>query len=182
MSGWTEDEYKNQALMAPCGLYCGTCGVYIAHRDNNTKFKEKLMPVYKAFAKTVDDIACTGCLSEGIVFPVCRSCPIKKCSQDKGINGCHQCDDFPCKFIENFPIQVGKRVILRAIPTWREVGTEKYVEEEEKGSGKDGRTPQGRKDACSRLFAWTITRDLRGDQAFAPPEKGVRCSGPVAAW
>ena len=119
-------------LLAPCGLYCGVCSIYIAHRDNNLKFKERLLPIYKAFAKNVDDIACTGCLSDGIVFPVRRSCPIKKCSQDKGINGCHQCNDFPCKFIENFPIQVGKRVILRAIPTWREFGTEKWVEEEEK--------------------------------------------------
>jgi len=119
-------------LLAPCGLYCGVCSIYIAHRDNNLKFKKKLLPIYTFFAKSVDDIACTGCLSDGIVFPVCRSCPIKKCSQDKGINGCHQCNDFPCKFIENFPIQVGKKVILRAIPTWRELGTEKWVEEEEK--------------------------------------------------
>ena len=119
-------------LLAPCGLYCGVCSIYIAHQNNNLKFKKRLMPVYKAFAKTVDDIACTGCLSDGVVFPVCRSCPIKRCSQDRGLDGCHQCDDFPCKFIENFPIPVGKKVILRAIPIWREIGTEKWVESEEK--------------------------------------------------
>ncbi len=119
-------------LLAPCGLYCGVCSIYIAHRENNLKFKKLLLPIYKAFAKSEEDIACTGCLSDGIVFPVCRRCPIKTCSQDKGIEGCHQCDDFPCKFIENFPIQVGKKVVLRAIPTWREIGTEKWVESEEK--------------------------------------------------
>jgi len=37
--GWTEEEFKNKDLMAPCGLYCGTCGVYIATRDNNEKFR-----------------------------------------------------------------------------------------------------------------------------------------------
>lgn len=119
-------------LLAPCGLYCGVCSIYIAHRDNNLKFKQKLFPVYKAFAKTVDDIACTGCLSEGIVFPVCIRCPVKKCVNQKGIEGCYQCDEWPCKFINNFPVEVGKRVILRTIPTWREKGTEKFVEEEEK--------------------------------------------------
>ncbi|MHA1489170.1 MAG: DUF3795 domain-containing protein [Promethearchaeota archaeon] len=119
-------------LLAPCGLYCGVCSIYIAHRDNNVKFKQALLPIYKAFAKNVDDIACTGCLSDGIVFPVCRSCSIKKCCQNKQIEGCHQCDDFPCKFINNFPIPVGKKVILRAIPMWRKLGTEKWVEEEEK--------------------------------------------------
>ncbi len=119
-------------LLAPCGLYCGVCSIYMAHRDNNLKFKKVLFPIYKAFAKTIDDISCTGCLSDGIVFPVCRVCPIKKCTRDKKIDGCHQCDDFPCKFINNFPIPVGKKVILRAILTWRKLGTEKWVELEEK--------------------------------------------------
>jgi len=119
-------------LLAPCGLYCGVCSIYIAHRDNNMKFKKKLMAVYKSFVKNVEDISCTGCLSEGVVFPVCRSCAIKKCTQEKGIEGCHQCDEFPCKYITNFPIAVGKKVIMRAIPQWREFGTEKWVEMEEK--------------------------------------------------
>ena len=119
-------------LLSPCGLYCGVCSIYIAHRDNNLKFKQILLPIYKAFAKNVDDIACTGCLSDGVVFPVCRKCPVKNCVKEKGIDGCHQCDEWPCKFIENFPIAVGKKVIMRSIPTWREKGTEKYVEEEEK--------------------------------------------------
>jgi hypothetical protein len=119
-------------LLSPCGLYCGVCAIYIAHRDNNLKFKQILLPVYKAFAKTVDDIACTGCLSEGTVFPVCNKCYVKDCTNEKGIDGCYQCDEWPCKYIENFPIAVGKKVIMRAIPTWREHGTEKYVEEEEK--------------------------------------------------
>lgn len=119
-------------LLAPCGLYCGVCSIYIAHRDNNVKFKEKLLPVYKMFAKSIDDIACTGCLSDGVVFPVCQVCAIKNCCKEKEIEGCHQCEEFPCKYIINFPIPVGKKVILRTIPTWRELGTEKFVEEEEK--------------------------------------------------
>ena len=119
-------------LLAPCGLYCGVCSIYIAHRENNLKFKEKLLPIYRAFAKSVDDIACTGCLSEGIIFPVCRICSIKNCCNNKEIEGCHQCNEFPCKFINNFPIPVGKKVILRAIPFWRENGTEKFVEQEKK--------------------------------------------------
>lgn len=79
----------------------------------------------------VEEIACEGCLSER-PFAFCLTCPIKSCTENKGIEGCHQCADFPCRFIEDFPIEVGKRVILRAIPTWRELGTEKWMEEEEK--------------------------------------------------
>jgi len=119
-------------LLAPCGLYCGVCAIYIAHKDNNLKFKQILFPIYKAFAKSVDDISCTGCLSDGVVFPVCSKCPIKNCTREKGIEGCHQCDEFPCKFITNFPIPVAKKVISRSIPAWRELGTEMWVEQEEK--------------------------------------------------
>lgn len=118
----------NKELLAPCGLYCGVCGVYYAHRDNNEKFKERLCTVY---GTRPEEIQCEGCLSD-VLFKFCVTCPIKKCTQDKGYEGCHQCDEFPCKYIDNFPLPVGKKVILRAIPQWREWGTGKWVEEEEK--------------------------------------------------
>ena len=117
----------NKALAAPCGLFCGVCGIYVATRDGNEKFKEKLAPVYGA---KPEDLVCDGCLSER-VFGYCQSCPIKSCCLDKKIEGCHQCSDFPCKFIDNFPIPVGKKVILRSIPRWREVNTAQWMAEEE---------------------------------------------------
>ena len=114
-------------LVPPCGLYCGVCAVYMAHRDNNLKFKERLTGVY---AVGVDEIKCEGCLSDEPFF-YCRTCAIKTCTAERGLEGCHQCDDFPCQTIESFPLPVGKRVILRAIPYWREHGTEKWIEDEE---------------------------------------------------
>jgi hypothetical protein len=119
----------DEKLLAPCGLYCGVCAVRIAHSGDNTKFKERLTGVYGL--SDPEQIRCDGCLSD-VRFLFCETCPIKECVKEKGYEGCHQCDDFPCKFIDEFPIEVGKRVILRAIPYWREVGTEKYVEDEEK--------------------------------------------------
>jgi len=131
----------NPALVAPCGLYCGVCAIYMADRDNNLKFKERLVDVYKGDVPgkgrlddsknlSVDDIKCSGCLSDD-VFIYCKQCEIKNCTTEKGYSGCHQCDQFPCQYIEDFPMTVGKKVILRAIPYWREVGTDKFVEDEE---------------------------------------------------
>ncbi|MBW2599502.1 MAG: DUF3795 domain-containing protein [Deltaproteobacteria bacterium] len=120
-----EDKKK---LAAPCGLYCGVCGILMAHRDNNVKFKERLAPVYGV---NPEDIRCEGCLSDDVFF-YCKVCPIKDCVGQKGIEGCHQCDEFPCRIIEDFPIPVGKKVILRSIPAWRKLGTEKWIEEEER--------------------------------------------------
>jgi predicted RNA-binding Zn-ribbon protein involved in translation (DUF1610 family) len=118
----------NEDLLAPCGLYCGVCGILIAHKGNDQKFKERLSTVYGC---SPDDISCKGCLSDE-TFVYCRTCPVKSCTRDKGYEGCHECNDLPCKLIEDFPIPVGKKVILRAIPAWRELGAESWVKEEEK--------------------------------------------------
>ncbi len=118
----------NRDLLAPCGLYCGVCGILIAHKSNDQKFKERLSTVYGC---SPDDIACKGCLSEA-TFIYCQTCPIKSCTRSKDYEGCHECSDFPCKLIEDFPVPVGKKVILRAIPAWRELGTERWIDEEEK--------------------------------------------------
>jgi hypothetical protein len=120
-------EFKKE-LLAPCGLYCGVCAIMIAHRDNNQKFKERLAKVYGV---SPAGIRCKGCLSDE-VFAYCATCPIKSCTRQKGYEGCHECNEFPCEHVHNFPVPVGKKVILRAIPQRREMGTEKWVEAEEK--------------------------------------------------
>lgn len=114
-------------LMAPCGLYCGVCGVLVAHRENNLKFKERLATVYHC---APEDVSCKGCLSDERFF-YCRTCGIRSCTEEKGLAGCHQCGEFPCRLIEDFPVPVGKKVILRATPARRELGDEKWVEAEE---------------------------------------------------
>ena len=131
----------NPDFIAPCGLYCGVCAIHIAGRANNEKFKERLMNLYQGGVAgkgalpnsenlTIEDIKCGGCLSDD-QFMHCRHCEIRECTREKGYAGCHQCDEFPCRYIENFPMAVGKKVILRAIPYWREVGTEKWIQDEE---------------------------------------------------
>lgn len=131
----------NPNFVAPCGLYCGVCAIHIAGRDNNEKFKERLVNLYKGNvtgkgtlpnSEDLDtaDIKCSGCLSDD-TFMHCRQCEIRRCVKNKGFSGCHECDDFPCSHIDNFSMTVGKKVILRAIPYWKEVGTEKWIRDEE---------------------------------------------------
>lgn len=116
-------------LLAPCGLYCGVCAVYIVHSSNDNELKERLLPIFKKWgAKSIEDITCTGCLSDDIVFPFCQTCSIKSCIKEKNLEGCHQCNDFPCDIINNWPSPEGKQIILKEIQSWREMGTEKWVE------------------------------------------------------
>jgi hypothetical protein len=122
--------------VAPCGLYCGVCRIYQATQENDRALLERLAKVFarrlpEMACMPADELLCDGCLSpRKSVF--CRECSIRECTQRKGFQGCHECADFPCSFVDEFPIPVGKKVILRAIPYWRTHGTEQWISAEEK--------------------------------------------------
>lgn len=125
----------NPDYMAPCGLYCGVCAIMRANQNNDEKFKEILVGVYKGKLAgsenlSAKDIYCEGCLSDKR-FMYCEKCDIRDCAKEKGITGCHECGDFPCKMINQFLMPVGKKVILRAVPHRRISGSEQWVRDEE---------------------------------------------------
>jgi len=127
----------NPAYAAPCGLYCGVCGVLLATKNNDEKFKQVLVKVFKGKLPgcddlTAKDIQCQGCLSDERFFH-CDACAIRNCNAGKGLTGCHRCGDFPCTIINEFPFPspVAKRAIMRAVPHRREVGTEQWMRDEE---------------------------------------------------
>ena len=129
MEGWTEEEIRNKALMAPCGLYCGACGVYIATRDGNEKFKAIMGNLY---GTKPEETACLGCMQADppkLIYGYCKQCPIRSCVKAKEFYSCHQCKEWPCSMIENFGFATGVRVMKRTIPLWRdkvaELGDEK---------------------------------------------------------
>jgi hypothetical protein len=106
----------NPDLISPCGLYCGVCAIYIAHLDNNQKFKARLVNLYKGGVSgkgilpncenlTIEDIKCRGCLSDE-QFMHCQQCEIRACTREKGYTGCHQCDEFPCQYFDDFNQQL----------------------------------------------------------------------------
>lgn len=120
MEGWTEEEMRDRRLMAPCGLYCGACGVYIATRDQNEKFREVMGNLYQT---KPEDTQCLGCMQKEPpekLYGYCAMCDIRNCVREKGFYSCHQCDQWPCGLIENFGLATGRRVMKRAIPLWRE--------------------------------------------------------------
>lgn len=119
MEGWTEEEIKNRDLMAPCGLHCGTCGIYIATRDNDEKFRSIMA---KIFGTSPEETECLGCMQAdppGKLFSHCKTCEIIACVERKNYYSCHQCNEWPCGLINKFPNPIGLRVIKRSIPIWR---------------------------------------------------------------
>ena len=120
MEGWSEEEIRNKDLMAPCGLHCGTCGVYLATRDKNEKFRSIMAHLY---GTTLEETRCLGCMQQDAgakMFPFCARCSVRDCVLSKGYYSCHQCGEWPCGLIEEFGFATGKRVMKRAIPVWRD--------------------------------------------------------------
>jgi len=124
MKGWKEEEFKNKDLMAPCGLYCGTCGVYIATRDNNEKFRNVMANLY---GTEPEKTSCLGCMqsdSSKQLYEWCQTCNIRSCVKSKGHYSCHQCEKWPCDMIETFGYATGVRVMKKTIPVWRDKAAE----------------------------------------------------------
>lgn len=122
-------------LLAPCGLYCGTCQMYQATETDNLewlermrKFLSKLFPF--AATATTDDLLCDGCRS-GRIGIFCRECAIRDCTEQKGYQGCGECNDFPCIHINQFPVLTSKNAMLRACPIIQEEGAGAFIEAEE---------------------------------------------------
>ena len=88
-------------FMAYCGTNCRVCSFRIAYITNDERLKEKLA---KMIGIKPDQIICEGCRSEEPLF-ICKMCPMKSCVLKKGYESCVDCDEFPCKIIERFPVK-----------------------------------------------------------------------------
>lgn len=122
-------------LIPPCGLYCGVCRIYQATQAGDRRILNRLRVIYAKrlpglALESVEDMVCDGCRSDRR-FAHCEKCAIRECAEMKGVEGCFECVDFPCDSIHSFPSDVGRKVILRAVPIWREIGTEAWVQAEE---------------------------------------------------
>ncbi|MFH2064207.1 MAG: DUF3795 domain-containing protein [Pseudomonadota bacterium] len=166
MKGWTEEEIRNRELMAPCGLYCGTCGIYIANRDNNEKFKTVMGNLY---GLKPEQMECYGCMQSDPprkIHDFCKVCAIRDCVKSKSYTSCHQCDEWPCRLIEEFPISTGRRVMKRTIPVWREKAAQ---------YGNEQGSVEWARSECERYHCSSC-----GEPLFRGAQKCRACKKPVA--
>jgi hypothetical protein len=98
-------EGSGERLVAPCGLYCGACPMYLASQE---KDEEKIKARMQQFASgkmqfKQEDLLCDGCIANGRVAVFCRKCAIRACAAGKSnVTRCSDCTDFPCSRITNF--------------------------------------------------------------------------------
>ena len=93
-------QFKN--IMGVCGIDCSRCQIYLAPKKPKLALK-----LAKAFDKMWDnvkpeDFHCSTCRGE---FSECwtNECWIRSCCvDDKNLDFCYQCQDFPCKGLEEW--------------------------------------------------------------------------------
>jgi len=95
--------------LAYCGLICHTCAIYLATREQDLKKQREMRAEiarqiekhYGQACKPEDVTDCDGCKADtGRLFSGCRTCQMRKCATDKGIENCAYCDDYPCEALE----------------------------------------------------------------------------------
>ncbi len=121
-----------KAAIAPCGLNCEKCFAHVDGdiREFSLKLKEKLgnfdmyatrfetlldNPIFKKypdFKEMLDYFAsenCKGCRNEQC--KLFKGCGVRSCHQEKQIDFCHECNEFPCEKT-NFDKNLYKRWVL----------------------------------------------------------------------
>jgi hypothetical protein len=97
--------------LAYCGLFCHTCPIFLATREENLEKQEGMRTQIANLCNdlygliyTANDISdCDGCRTEGgRLFTGCQSCEIRKCARMKELENCAQCSDYICGKLETF--------------------------------------------------------------------------------
>ncbi len=98
-------------LISYCGLVCRTCPIYLATREENTDEKTRMRAYiarvcrerYGMTSELEDITDCDGCRTEGgRLFTGSRSCAIRKCAREKGLENCAHCPEYICGKLEAF--------------------------------------------------------------------------------
>ena len=83
--------YQRMRLLAPCGIDCGTCELYLCKDDRNL-FEELVrrdIPEEK--------LPCPGCRAvKGNCPELSSTCQTFACVKNRELDYCFECDEFPC--------------------------------------------------------------------------------------
>jgi hypothetical protein len=93
---------SNQQMLAPCGIDCATCDIYVAAHDPEAA--RRLADTWKSRGSSEakpEWFRCQGCRGDRSVR-WCGDCKIADCCEEKARQNCSQCADFPCETYQNW--------------------------------------------------------------------------------
>lgn len=148
---------SEQHLIAPCGIYCGACDIFLGNSRNLAKEmyrilngfniadvgpwtigiqRERVVDFLNILQNWSQSSKCPGCWARG----GSRSCPIRACSQQQAFLTCAECDRMPCNRLEEAPSPGAAAflgLITKRYSNWnivnleriREIGYRHFVDE-----------------------------------------------------
>ena len=142
------DYSQIKSRLAPCGLHCGKC---FAFTDGDINQHSRLLkqslgdfdvyaerfvtlleePVFKKYGEFKEmlsyfaSVGCKGCRQEKC--KLFKSCKVRDCHEQKNVDFCFQCNEFPCNNTGFDPHLHKRSVAIKQ--RMKEVGVEKYYEE-----------------------------------------------------
>lgn len=94
-----------------CGHDCGRCLVYLATVTDKPETAAEYRNQAQAFYRDTmhmeiptGKLVCLGGHSD-TVMEACLACPFRKCCQDRNIDRCRDCPDYPCAEIADYEKQ-----------------------------------------------------------------------------
>jgi hypothetical protein len=106
-----------------CGYRCHLC----AARSSDKETRQKLVDGWRKYFGhqnyTAENVQCDGCKANGRLAD--KECKARPCAQEKGIDFCMICDDYPCEKVKKL---MGSRMglLLFCLPKTYELSEEEY--------------------------------------------------------
>ncbi len=87
--------YSREGLVAKCGLDCSICELYLS-REN-----QELFDYLVSLGIPQNNLPCPGCNhNKGKCSFMIEQCETFKCSEDRDLRYCFECEDFPCEKLQ----------------------------------------------------------------------------------
>ena len=99
-------ESDEQLKKCYCGHDCAKCVTYIATQSDDDDLRVRSQSFYKEqFGQDIPlgKFNCTGGRTDN-VFILCQECPFRKCCQEREIEACEICSDYPCEMLRDYQI------------------------------------------------------------------------------
>ena len=110
-------------MIGYCGYSCHLC----AARSDDPAARQKLVEGWRKFFGhenyTAENVWCDGCRSDGRLAD--KSCQARPCAQEKGLESCALCAEFPCKKVGKL-LGTREGMLLFCYPRTASVTEEEY--------------------------------------------------------
>jgi hypothetical protein len=134
-------ERTDLSLLGACGIYCGTCDIYVAGKTGDRKAQKRIANWIEEHVKTEchpERIHCCGCWGPHEEH-WSADCKVMLCATERGIRLCVDCEEYPhCDTLESFYRGGDYESARTNLERIREIGLDAWAMEREAGETESG--------------------------------------------